>query len=283
MQLHNSTFSNSYLNMKPQLTIEFLLLLTLISAHLQFISSSSCCPLQPPCKCLPNMRLIDCSGQNLTTNPKHDHDCSLSQYSFLSLRINRIRCLDLKQLGGLTIDLRQNPLKCSCISRPPGNVTIRSHCLAPTRSVTLYSTTSALLPSLVIPSSSSSHYTHLSLSFINSAPKNTTIFSLIKPTSSSMLNLLQTSVIIISKRASNEGKNDLKWIIQTSAAVPASFFVIGIVIVLYRVINKYCKNRETVNINTFAETLDMESNDDMVIYSRENNIAEIEVLKSQQY
>jgi len=76
-----------------------------------------------------------------------------------------------------------------------------------------------------------------------------------------------------STTTTNKGKNELKLMIETSAAVPSAILVIGVGLILYKTIKKYCKNRKTINLN--SETMEMESNDEIVIYSREQTMETI--------
>lgn len=265
---------------------------SLVSILRESSSSKLCCPFQAPCQCLRNLKLIDCAGQGLTSIPSHIyHDC-LSGYKFLSLRGNQISCPnfeDLDGLGRLAIDLRHNPLNCSCFNLPTGNISITSQCSVPTHSqtATLPGTYVTVSPSMVITLSTSTHRTaqllastYFSTKTITTLSSTTVLFSsasIIKPTRSSTLLNSQTYVIINEGKRRKGVENDLKLIIETSAGVPVALLIFGIGIILYKKIKKYFIRSSQTSLNTL-EALEMESDDDIVIYStREDTMEESRV------
>lgn len=159
--------------------------------------STSCCPFNPPYRCIVNLQLIDCSGQGLTSVPSRIHDC-VADYKYISFRGNDLRCPDLEYVDGFKVDLGHNPLNCSCLQIPSGNVQTASSSLK-------LATSPILLPS-------TAHVTVLSTSvnfLLTTMPTSATSFSSISVNNSTSSTAAYSKKSFTETKRSNGAKREL--------------------------------------------------------------------------
>lgn len=253
--------------------MDFVRILVLVSCI--FICSTDCCP-SPECLC--TGYLIDCAGLSLSDIPKFD--CSkLVGFKYLSLIDNQIVCPNATVLQDLfmclkNIDIRKNPLQCSCLSpslsnirtdcsglnpssltpplttsKPSGVITSSISTIPVSRNqarstpsilqslVTSLESTSAIIQptSSYIPTSTSTLVVHPSPARTPSRATSTRVF-VIQTTTFYSPTLKQNFI------GTGENKN-LQWVLETSISVPLGVLVIGIGLLLYKIERKHYFSR----------------------------------------